>query len=64
MSKRNTQRAARRIQAECGANYSRAFNWVRDHHKEILAMIIVDDKVVWAEYAGAAAGLWRKTDGR
>ena len=64
MSKRNTQRAARRIQAECGASYTTAYQWVRENHAIIMEMIITGDKPDWRQYAPAAAGLWRKLRGQ
>lgn len=34
MSKRNTQRAARRLQAECGVKYTTAYQWARENHED------------------------------
>ena len=64
MSKRNIQRAARHIQAECGASYTTAYQFVQENRETIMKMILIDNKPDWREYNSAAAGLWRKSHGR
>lgn len=61
MSKRNHQRAARRIQSECGEQYTRALDFVKNHHEEIKSMVQDNEgRTDWRRYNEAAAGLWRR----
>ena len=58
---RREQRAARRVQSECGVNYTKALGWVRNNSEEIRAMVTdADGKTDWRRYNEAAAGLWRR----
>ena len=60
MADRDAQRAARRIQAECGTSYTTALNFFLKHRDEIVAMTLSDGKINWKELPAAACSLWRR----
>jgi hypothetical protein len=61
-SKRRQQRAARTVQAECGADYQEALNFVRVYDSDIEDTVRTDDGVDWRVYGRAAASLYRRLE--